>query len=109
MRSTQKDLRRTTVLTTLSPIPNASAGDGVFSDGTPWHSVRTAAGGGEFNIYFDPRLVPLGGSVGGISPARVYYIFEVVNPGNIRVQCYDVDSGVDATFDVTMTCLDTRT
>lgn len=107
MRSTQKDIHRMTSLTALNPIPNAASGNGIFSDGTPWHMVRTATG--EYTLYFDARLIPISGSVGGISPAKTFYIFEVIAAGSIRVQCSSATAAVNASFDLTMTCLDTRT
>jgi hypothetical protein len=108
MRSTQKDIRRITPLTTLNPIVSATSGNGVFADGTPWHMIRTATG--EYTINFDPRLFPISGAIGPMQGARIFYYFEVAAAGSIRVQCLDyTGAAINATnFDVTIMCLDTR-
>jgi hypothetical protein len=109
MRTSQKDIRRTTVLTTMAPIIDAANGNGIWSDGTPWHMVRTATG--EYTMYFDSRIFVLSGSIGPNASGRHYYKFEVVSAGQVRVQVLDSTGAAEssANFDVTINVLDTRT
>lgn len=109
MRTQLKDIRRTTVLTTMSPVIDAASGNGVWSDGTPWHMVRTATG--EYTMYFDSRIFVLSGSIGPNASGRWYYKFEVVAAGQVRVQVLDSTGAAanSANFDVTINILDSRT
>lgn len=110
MKTQQKDLRRVTVLTTMLPVADVSVGNGVFSDGTPYHMIRTATG--EYTMYFDSRIFVISGAIGVNAPGRHFYKFEVVAAGQVRVQVLDPDSGAgvnSANFDVTISVLDTRT
>jgi hypothetical protein len=93
----------------MAPIVDAATGNGVWSDGTPWHMVRTNTG--EYTMYFDSRIFVLSGSIGPNASGRFYYKFEVVSAGQVRVQVLDsTGSAVNsANFDVTITILDTRT
>src|SRR4051812_32043167 len=109
MRTLQKDIRRTSVLTTMAPISDVTSGNGVWSDGTPWHMVRTATG--EYTMYFDSRIFVISGAIGPNASGRHYYKFEVVSAGTCRIQVLD-STGVaenSANFDVTISILDTRT
>jgi len=109
MRTRQKDIQRTTVLTTMNPVTDVTAGNGVWSDGTPWHMVRTATG--EYTMYFDSRIFVISGSVGPPATGRQYYKFEAPAAGSVRVQVLDsTGAAVNvANFDVTINALDTRT
>jgi len=109
MKTQLKDLRRVTVLTTMSPVTDVTSGNGVFSDGTPWHMVRTATG--EYTMYFDSRIFVISGSIGPNASGRYYYKFEVVAAGQARVQVLDSTGAAvnSANFDVTLSVLDTRT
>lgn len=109
MRTLQKDLRRTTVLTTMAPISDNPSGNGVWSDGTPYHMVRTATG--EYTLYFDSRIFVLSGAIGPNATGRHYYKFEVVSAGQARIQVLDATGAAEnsANFDVTITILDSRT
>lgn len=109
MRTQQKDIRRATVLTTLNPVADVTSGNGVFSDGTPWHMVRTATG--EYTMYFDSRIFVISGAVGPLASGRHYYKFEVAAAGQVRVQVLDSTGAAEnsANFDVTLSVLDTRT
>lgn len=84
MRTLAKDIRRMVQITTLNPVPNAASGNGIFSDGTSWHSVRSATG--QYDVYFDNRLIPISGFAGFIQAARIDYFFELFAPGQVRVQ-----------------------
>jgi hypothetical protein len=109
MKTQQKDLRRVTVLTTMLPVSDVTSGNGVFSDGTPYHMVRTATG--EYTMYFDSRIFVISGSIGPNASGRYYYKFEVVAAGQARVQVLDASGAAvnSANFDVTLSVLDTRT
>jgi hypothetical protein len=111
MRTLQKDLRRVTVLTTMNPVPNATSGNGIWSDGTSWHMQKTAVG--EFTMFFDSRIFVISGSVGPLATGRQFYKFEAqaVGAGSVRIQVLDsTGAAVDvANFDVTINVLDTRT
>jgi hypothetical protein len=109
MRTQQKDIRRSTVLTTLNPVTDVTSGNGVFSDGTPWHMVRTATG--EYTMYFDTRIFVISGSIGPLASGRHYYKFEAPGAGQARVQVLDPTGAAEnsANFDVTLSVLDTRT
>lgn len=109
MRTLQKDIRRTTLLTTMSPITDVTSGNGVWSDGTPWHMVRTATG--EYTMYFDSRIFVISGAVGPLATGRHYYKFEAPAAGSCRVQVLDPTGAAEnsANFDVTISILDTRT
>jgi hypothetical protein len=109
MKTQLKDLRRVTVLTTMNPVSDVTSGNGVFSDGTPWHMVRTNTG--EYTMYFDSRIFVISGSIGPNASGRYYYKFEVVAAGQARVQVLDSTGAAvnSANFDVTLSVLDTRT
>lgn len=109
MRTQQKDIRRVTVLTTMLAVPDVTSGNGVFSDGTPWHMVRTATG--EYTMYFDSRIFVISGAIGPNGSGRYYYKFEVVSAGVARIQVLDSTGAAAnaANFDVTLSVLDTRT
>lgn len=109
MKTQQKDIRRTTVLTTMAPISDATSGNGAWSDGTSYHMVRTATG--EYTLYFDSRIFVLSGAIGPNATGRHYYKFEVVSAGQIRIQVLDNTGAAEnsANFDVTINILDTRT
>lgn len=112
MRSQQKDIRRMTVLTTLNPVQDVTSGNGVWSDGTPWHMVRNVvSSAGEYTLYFDPRIFVISGSVGPLASGRHYYKFESPGAGQVRIQVLDPSGAGEnsANFDVTITCFDTRT
>jgi len=111
MRSLQKDIRRTSVLTTMAAVTDAATGNGIWSDGTPYHMVRTNTG--EYTMYFDSRIFVLSGSIGPNASGRQFYKFEVVSAGQCRVQVLDsTGAAVNVPaggFDVTINVLDTRT
>lgn len=109
MKTQQKDIRRTTVLTTMAPISDATSGNGAWSDGTSYHMVRTATG--EYTLYFDSRIFVLSGAIGPNATGRHYYKFGVVSAGQIRIQVLDNTGAAEnsANFDVTINILDTRT
>lgn len=107
MRSTDKDSSR---YITLKAIINVLAGadqTGCFSDGTPWRSIRVSAG--QYDIHFDPRLMPLNGFVGEIEQTRQYIWITALSPGfaHVRVMLHDA-SQTDASFDLNLNCVDTR-
>jgi hypothetical protein len=109
MRTQQKDIRRTTVLTTMAPVVDAATGNGMWSDGTPWHMVRTNTG--QYTLYFDSRIFVISGSVGAAEAGRHFYKVEVAIAGRVQIQVLD-SAGVaenSANFDITITVLDTRT
>jgi len=93
----------------MAPIVDAANGNGIWSDGTPWHMVRTNTG--EYTMYFDSRIFVLSGSIGPNASGRHYYKFEVVAAGQVRVQVLDSTGAAEssANFDVTINVLDTRT
>jgi hypothetical protein len=107
MRIQQKDIRRTTVLTTMSPVIDAASGNGTWSDGTPWHMQRNlVSAAGEYTMFFDPRIFVLSGSIGPNASGRWYYKFEVVAAGQVRVQVLDsTELWNSANFDVTINIL----
>jgi hypothetical protein len=109
MKTQLKDLRRVTALTTMNPVSDVTSGNGVWSDGTPWHMVRTNTG--EYTMYFDSRIFVISGSVGPIASGRHYYRFEVAAAGQVRIQVSDSTGAAEnsANFDVTISVLDTRT
>ena len=109
MRTLQKDLRRVVVLTTMNPVTDVTSGNGMWSDGTPWHMQRTATG--EYTMFFDSRIFVISGSIGPNASGRQFYKFEVVAAGQARVQVLDsAGAAVNiANFDVTINVLDTRT
>lgn len=109
MRTQQKDIRRVTVLTTMAQINDAASANGSWSDGTPWHMVRTATG--EYTVYFDSRIFVLSGSIGPTASGRHFYKFEVVSAGQVRVQTLDATGAAEnsAGFDITISVLDSRT
>lgn len=109
MKTLQKDLRRVTALTTMIQVIDGSSGNGMWSDGTPWHMVRTNTG--EYTMYFDSRIFVISGSVGPLASGRQFYKFEAPAAGSVRVQVLDnTGAGVNvANFDVTINVLDTRT
>lgn len=109
MKTQQRDIRRISVLTTMLPVIEVPNGNGVWSDGTPWHMVRTATG--EYTMYFDSRIFVLSGSIGPNASGRHYYKFEVVSAGVARIQVLDATGAPEnsANFDVTISVLDTRT
>jgi hypothetical protein len=109
MRTQQKDIRRTTVLTTMAQINDNVSSNGIWSDGTPWHMQRTATG--EYTVNFDSRIFVLSGSIGPTATGRHFYKFEVVAAGQVRVQTLDATGAAEnsAGFDITINVLDTRT
>lgn len=109
MRSLVKDThKRFGSVTTLLHITAAmAAGNGVFSDGTPWNMVRTSTGTYEF--YFDHRLIPLSGSIGLDQNARIMANFGAMTPGKVIVNFLLHDgTAVNAAFDLHLNWLDTR-
>jgi hypothetical protein len=109
MRTLQKDLRRVTVLTTMNQVLDGASGNGMWSDGTPWHMQRTATG--EYTMFFDSRIFVISGSVGPLASGRQYYKFEAPAAGSVRIQVLDQTGAAAniANFDVTINVLDTRT
>jgi hypothetical protein len=109
VRTQQKDIRRTTVLTTLNPVVDGVRGNGVWSDGTPWHMVKTDTG--NYTMYFDSRIFVISGSVGPLATGRHYYKFEAAGAGIVRVEVRDSTGALEdsANFDVTINVLDSRT
>jgi hypothetical protein len=109
MRTLQKDLRRVTVLTTMIQVIDAASGNGMWSDGTPWHMQRTNTG--EYTMFFDSRIFVISGSVGPLASGRQFYKFEAPAAGSVRIQVLDsTGAAVNvANFDVTINVLDTRT
>ena|SRR4249919_1601076 len=109
MRTQQKDIRRTTVLTTMNQINDFASSNGVWSDGTPFHMIRTATG--EYTVYFDSRIFVISGSIGPTASGRHFYKFEVVAAGQVRVQTLDATGAAEnsAGFDLTLSVLDSRT
>lgn len=109
MRTQQKDIRRVAVLTTMAQINDAASANGSWSDGTPFHMIRTNTG--EYTVYFDSRIYVISGSIGPTAAGRFYYKFEVVAAGQVRIQVLDATGAAvnSAGFDITINVLDSRT
>jgi len=108
MRSEQRDSKRVYTIHTVDQIPAAGDSSGVFSDGTPWRSVRTSDPG-RYEVYFDPRLTVINAIGNGPTDSRVFYTITSVGPGVVLVatRLYDA-SLTNAAFDLAVIVLDTR-
>jgi hypothetical protein len=93
----------------MNQINDAASSNGVWSDGTPFHMIRTATG--EYTVYFDSRIFVISGSIGPTASGRHFYKFEVVQAGQVRVQTLDATGAAEnsAGFDLTLSVLDSRT
>jgi hypothetical protein len=107
MRSLIRDIGSVIDLQTVKEISGSGSSAGVFSDGTPFRSIRTAQG--EYDILFDPRLAPVGANAAGIPAARNFYYHTVLAPGKVHIRVMFQDTTAnDADFYLWVTAIDNR-
>jgi len=107
MRSKNKDQSRYILLRGIINASAAADQTGCFDDGTPWRCVHVSLG--QYDIFFDSRLMPLNGFIGEIEQARQYFWLTATSPGFAHVRCMLHDgTQTDAAFDFNLNCVDTR-